>query len=372
MAFQIKDAASISASCLNGLKATTRKITDFNIGSVVRAMIDAVAAELDELYQQMFIGLREAIPVSVYNSFDFEALAATSASGLVRVTVTAGTPVLISTGATFTVSGNSTSYVSLSDVTVATGATYVDAPVAASTPGVAGNLTAGSAFTISPAPDRFVSASNIGPFINGRDAETDDERKVRFNAFIAALTRGTVAALTYGLKTTVITDSIGNVIERVASAAVVEPWLTDSTQPISLVNCYVHNGVGSTSSALVTQARAVVYGYYDANGNAVPGWKAAGVQVNVYAATEDALPVTGVVGISAGYDHATILAIVQQVIFTYLVGLDIGVSALKAEMVKRVMELDGVYNFMASALVDETTALSSHKIMPGTITLTAE
>lgn len=372
MAFQIKDFTSITASMLNWMRSTTQKVTDFNVGSVVRTMLEAIAAEIDELYQQMFIGLREAIPVSVYNSFDFSAQGATSASGLVRVTITATTTdTLISSGTSFAVTGKSVGYSSTSDVTIPAGSTYVDVPVTAAASGVVGNLVANTSFTVTPTPGGFISAINLAAFSNGQEAETDDERKVRFNAFIASLNRGTVAALEYGLKTTVLTDALGNVTERVMSASIVEPWLTDSLQPISLVNCYIHNGVGSTSSALVTQANNVIYGYYDANGNAVPGWKAAGVQVNVYAATENTLNVTGVVSITPGYDQTTILNQAQQVIYTYLIGLDIGASALKAEIVKRVMEIDGIFNFVASALADSTAAASNQKIMPGTITLTA-
>lgn len=354
---------------INWVKATTTKITDFNIGSAARTMLEAPAAEIDELYQQMFIGLREAIPVSVYNSFDFAAEPATSASGLVRVTVTAGTPVLVSAGTVLSVEGKAVTYTIAADITIASGATYADAQVSASDVGSVGNLASGADFTLSPAPDRFVSATNLSPFVNGRDAEQEDERKLRFNAFIASLNRGTVAALTYGMKTATVTDSAGNVIERVVGSAVVEPWIDDALEPISLVKCYIHNGVGSTSSALVLRAREVIYGYYDTNGVAVPGWKAAGVKVDVFAATEQAINVTGVVTTLDGYDSGVILDAVEQIIYTYLIGLDIGVPAIKAEIIALVMEIDGVYNFVASALADEVSALANVKLMPGTITL---
>lgn len=368
--FQIKDFVSITASAINWMKTTTTKITDFNIGSIVRTMIEAVAAELDELYQQMFIGLREAIPVSVYNSFDFAALDATAAGGLVRVTVTSGASVLISADTVFSVSGKQVTYISTSDVVIAAGATYADVPVIASTPGVAGNLAASASFTASPAPDRFVSATNPTAFVSGRDAETDDDRKVRFNAFIASLNRGTLAALSYGLKTTAITDSAGNVTERVATVSIVEPWLTDPLQPISLVNCYVHNGVGSTSSTLVTKARDVVYGYYDSNGNAVPGWKAAGVKVEVYAATEQTVAVTAVLTAANGYDKPTLITAATSAIYTYLQSLPIGSTAIRAEIIALAMNVDGVSNFVMSAPSSDTTVAANIKIMPGTFTIT--
>lgn len=369
MAFQIKDFASISASAINWMRSTTKKVTDFNIGSVIRTLIEAVAAEIDELYQQMFIGLREAIPVSVYNSFDFAALGATSASGLIRVTVTSGAAVTIPAGTVFSVDGRSVTYASQQDVTIASGATYADVQVSATSTGVAGNLGAGSSFTANPPPDRFVSAQNLAPFLSGQDAETDTARKIRFNAFIASLNRGTVVALTYGLKLTNVKDAAGNVIERVVGTAIIEPWRDDALQPISLVQCYIHNGVGSTSSALVTRAREVIYGYYE-NGQAVPGWKAAGVKVEVFAATEDTVAVVGEITVLDGFDVASTIDQAEQVIYSYILGLDVGVSCLKAAIVKRVMEIPGVHNFTAPGLADEVTAARSEKLMPGAIAVT--
>jgi len=347
MAFQIKDFASITASSINWMKTATTRVTDFNIGSVVRTMIEAVAAEIDELYQQMFIGLREAIPVSVYNSFDFTKIVAVPASGLIRVVVTSSaSSVLIPAGTTFTSVGNAVTYTSTQDKTITAGNTFADVPVVAGTPGLVGNVAAAAVFTPSPTPSNYVSASNPVAFVNGVDEETDDERKLRFNAYIEALNRGTVAALQYGLKTTVLYDSLGNETERVVSTAIVEPWLTDSSQPISLVNCYIHNGSGGTSNALVTRAREVLYGYYDATGNAIPGWKAAGVKVEVYAASELSLAISGSLTPLPGYSEPALLTAAVTAASEYIKGLDIGVGFQAASLIDAVMSIEGVANFV--------------------------
>lgn len=356
---------------INWMRSTTTKITDFNVGSVARTLIEAPAAEIDELYQQMFIGLKEAIPVATYNSFDFSALAALPAIGLVRVMVTSSaSDTLISAGTSFTVAGGAVGYTANADVSIAAGETFADVLVTAASAGTIGNIAAGRTFTLVPIPDNFVSASNLSPFINGSDAESDDDRKIRFNQFIQSLNRGTVAALTYGMKTTVLTDASGNAIERVVTAAVVEPWLTDENQPVSLVNCYIHNGIGSTSSDLVTRTREILYGYHDESGNAVPGWKAAGVHVEVYAATEQTVDVTGVLTAMTGYDKPTLITEAEEVIYAYLQGLEIGASAIKSEIIALVMDIPGVYNITLSTPVSDTTVDQQTKIMPGTIALT--
>lgn len=359
MAFQIKDFASISASMVNWLKGVTQKVTDFNIGSVVRTMLEAVAIEIDELYQQMFIGIKEAIPVSVYNSFSFSAIQALPSSGLIRVTITTSTnPTLIPSGTTFSYAGSAITFTSSADVTISAGGTYADVQVAATTSGSASNIPANIAFVMSPQPSNFVSATNLSAFINGQDAETPDQQKIRFNAYIQSLERGTVAALKYGLSLAEITDSQGNVIERVQSSSVVEPWLTDNTQPIALVNCYIHNGVGNTSSALVTQAQNVIYGYTDANNNKVPGWKAAGVDVTVAAATEIIINIGGVVTAAPGYDKPTLDLAANSVANTYLLSLGIGETFEVAELIRRIMETTGVQNFIpADVAIASTPAL---------------
>lgn len=369
--FQIKDFRSIVASMINWMRSTQTKITDFNVGSVARTLVEAPAAELDEYYQQMFFGIKEAIPVSVYHSFDFARIEAVAASGLVRVTVTPGAnPILIQSGTIFTASGGSTTYVSTDDAIINPGDSVVDVLVAATQPGTIGNIGAGQSFTLSPPPEGFVSATNLSPFMNGINQETDEDRKLRFNAYIQSLSRGTVAALEYGLKTTQLLDPGGNLIERVVSVSIVEPYKDiDPSMPIAWVQCYVHNGVGNTTSALVNRARDVVYGYYDEHGNAVPGWKAAGVKVDVHPANEQDLDVDGVLTALPGYDHATLVNRATESIFAYLQGLEIGDPAILSEIIARVMEIDGVYNFVPSTPTADVAVDKTTKIMPGNITI---
>jgi uncharacterized phage protein gp47/JayE len=369
MAFQIKNFASIAASLINYMKGTSTKVTDFNVGSVARTLVEAPAAEIEELYLQMFNGLREAIPVSLYNSMDFYALEAVAASNLVRVVVSSSTqPLAIPSGTVFSTPGRKIAYASVSDVTVAAGNTYVDVQVAAQVAGVAGNIPAGLTFALLPSPAGFVSASNLTAFVNGIDAESENDRKSRFNDYIKSLPRGTVAALGYGLRTTALYDANGNETERVKSAAVIEPYLTDSNQPVALVNCFVHNGVGSTSGALVAFAKKVIDGYYNAQGVAVPGWKAAGVNVTVAAAPETLINFAGVLTVNASYVRADVVTLATAAVAGYIRDLPIGVSALRAEMVAAVMNIDGVTNIVMSAPAADVTASASTKLMPGTIT----
>lgn len=347
MAFQLKDFTSIVASMINWMRSTQNKVTDFNEGAVARTLVEAPAAEIEELYRRMFDGLKEAIPVATFNSFNFNALSAQTTSGLVRVVISSQvSDTLIQAGTTFTFQNGPVTYASSADVTIPAGDTFADVLVSASQPGTIGNVPANTQFTPSPTPNGFVSASNLASWIDGTDNETEDQRKLRFAAYIQTLTRATVAAIEFGLGTVNITDSQGNEIERVVSAQVVEPYETDNTQPVGLIQCYIHNGVGNTSAALVAQAVKVLYGFVDTTGNKVPGWKAAGTHVDVFAATEIPLNLTGTVTAVAGFDQPTLATSATQTAIAYITGLGVGQEFEVSEVIKQVKLITGVDDFL--------------------------
>lgn len=369
--FQIKNFPSITASMMNWMRATTKKVTDFNIGSIVRTMLEAVAAEIDQLYQQLFLGIRQAIPVSVFSSFNFAALPEITASGPMAVAITAAaTDVLVSAGTIFSQTVTSVTYTSQADVTIPAGSTAAVVQVLASVAGPTGNLAAGTVFTPSPTPAGFVSATNQTGFVNGVVAETPAAQKTRFATYVQNLQRATVSAIDVGLATVQLTDAAGNITEQVLFSKVVEPYLTDNTQPVGLFDAYIHNGSTGASSDLLTQANLVINGYTNSAGIGVPGWKAAGTQIVIAAATNEALNVVGTLTIAANATEATVLTAAQAAISAYILASGIGGSALFAEIVALVMGTSGVVNFDLTSPSADTTASASTKLMPGTITLT--
>lgn len=79
------------ASMINWVSSATNKITDFNVGSVTRTMLEAVAIELEELYYQLLRAVEEAIEEAIYRTFNFPRNPAQKATGNVRFTRLAGT-----------------------------------------------------------------------------------------------------------------------------------------------------------------------------------------------------------------------------------------------------------------------------------------
>jgi uncharacterized phage protein gp47/JayE len=367
MAFQTKTFLAIVSSMISRARTITQRITDYNVGSVARTLMEAPAQEIDQLYMELLFGLQEAIPTSVYTSFNFPALAATPASNLIRVTIAVqASAVVIPAGTLFTLADGSQSYASTADAVILAGASFGDVPVAAVVAGVAGNIPANGSFTPALSVPGFVSAINLSPFANGSDAETASARKVRFNAYIQTLSRGTVAALLYALtRLTVLTDTLGNVTEAVVSANIDEPYLSDPAIPPGLVNAYIHNGVGGTSQALVQQAAAVLNGYVRTDGTKVAGYKAAGVVVQTYAASEIPVAVNGMLTIAPTYNPTTVVAAVTSAVFTYIQQISVGKPYLASVCNEIVMQIPGVLDWEVTTPPPYIQVSFSSKLMPG-------
>ena len=103
MSFQIKDFVSIVASQINHARSVTDKITDYLPGSVARTLIEAPAIEVEELYMQMLLGLRDAIPAATFLSFGFDKLPAARAHGYVSISLDPAptVPIIVPLGTIF-------------------------------------------------------------------------------------------------------------------------------------------------------------------------------------------------------------------------------------------------------------------------------
>lgn len=373
MSFQLKDFVSIVASMINYARASQDKLTDFRVGSVARTMFEAPAIEIDELYQQMWNGLREAIPSAIYNSFEFQPLKMQSASGVVRITVAAsGQEFLVPIGTEFTaLDGAATKFVSAADSIITTNQTYADIRLDASVPGALGNVVGNIAFSMSPGNSRIESILSLAQFSGGREDESLDQRKVRFISFVSTLNRGTASALEYGASTATVKDAFGLVVEQVRHILIIEPWLTDNSQPLSLVECYIHNGVDGASANLQAEVLKVLSGYTDDQGVSVPGWKAAGIPVVIYPAVEAAVNISMSVSVAPLYVAADVIAAVQEELIAYVASRRIGDDVFQAELIAAAMAVPGVDNARLTAPDNDVSIETTGKAKVGTLSVTA-
>ena len=291
--FQIKDFVSITASMLNHIRGTTTKITDLIPGSVSRTLVEAPAVEIEELYLQIFNGLREAIPVATFKSFGFEKLPAKYARGFVSVSRPAPPSVAmtVAAGTTFT-SSDGRAYLSTQDVVWPTSASSVRIPVIAERPGLAYNISAGS-ITASTAFDSTHTISN-STINNGRDVETDTEREARFRDFIGSLSRGTIFACITAAESASVLDGEGNLQEYVTRSGF--------TEISGYVKIFIYSSAGYPSRELIANGQRLIDGWKDPEaGTIVPGYRSGGVNVEVASMVEKAVALTARVSLLSGY-----------------------------------------------------------------------
>lgn len=274
--FQIKNFRSIVASMINVSRASQTKITDFSVGAVARTLMESPAVEIEELYLQMYLGLQDAIPVSIYKAFDFSLIDALPAAGVLTITFPAAVATLaLPAGTTFEVPQKSLVFRSLSPVNIAVGATQIIIPVTCTTAGTAGNiavneLTAGVNGSLYPPGATYTNP----PFVTGKEGEGEIERKTRFNNFILSISRGTVDAIRYCSGAATVLDSVGRVQEYVIRIGVDEHT--------GRLEVYVSGSAGAPTPALLARVQANIDGYTDLlTGQRVNGYRPAGVSVTV-------------------------------------------------------------------------------------------
>lgn len=253
--------------------------TDLFVGSLERGHLEALALMLEEYDVRTAAAIKWAVPESAFTAFGFTRRPAQAASGGVvfqavvapasLVTIVTGTKLLASDGQQF---------VTTADGTIAIGAlTSGTVPVVASKAGIVGNVAAGAINQVAYAIAGVDAVQNPNPLSGGTETEGDDGRQDRFQRFIRTLQRGTSDAIEFAAMST----------GRLVSARAVEPFALAvppaGTPYAGLVWLVVDDGTGSTvlDPTVSDAVRKAVYGYVDGTGRRVPGWKAAGIRVDI-------------------------------------------------------------------------------------------
>lgn len=362
MSFQIKDFVSIVAAQVNHARGVTTKITDYKPGSVARTLMEAPAVEIEELYLQMFLGLRDAIPVATFLSFGFTRIPAATAMGYVSVSKspapTADIP--IPAGTTFSAPDGRV-YTSIADVTWHAGQSIVLVHVAASSAGSAGNIAAGVIDTSSLfGPEYTVSNSTID---NGRDVEKDSEREARFAEFIGSLSRGPVESCRYAVKQVAVLDANGDIYEYVTKVGIQE-------QP-GYVIIYLYSNRGIPSASLISGGQTIIDGARnETTGVVTIGYRAAGVKFDVMPMSERAVPLSIKVGMLDGF---TLTAAVRQqigdIFGSTIRAVEPGTTLYLGTLVDAMLAASGVKTIVPESNTNIVCGVYE-VLQPGTLTIT--
>lgn len=320
--------ATIVATISAGAQGRAKTLLDFSVGSVLRAVAEAVGGIclwLQAMILQVMLYTRAATCVgpdldSWVGQFNLiNRLGAQAASGLVTFArLTAGpNPVLIPVGTRVQTGASGIAFAVYADTTnaaysatangytMAAGVASVQCPVAAVIAGAAGNITSGAINQLaSSVPGGGVdTVTNIGAFINGVDAESDQTFLARFQLKINSLSEGTVAAIA-GAVQTVQVGLQYTISENSDYYGVVTP---------GMFSVVVDDGTGAISNALVLSCNAAV--------NLV---RSASVRYTVNAATLGPVNVSMNITTATGYTHATVAAQVQSTVSNNINAVGLG------------------------------------------------
>lgn len=167
--------------------------------------------------------------------------------------------------------------------------------------GPVGNIQVGGISILKTGISGVDNVTNAAGFTNGFLAESDPDIKTRFLLYIAALAKGTEGALGYAIVS----------VQQGLEYQIWEPGLNGFTT----LTVYVDDGTGSLPSNTLAAAQAAVIAY-----------KAAGVPVNVFAASKVNADATMTITTAVGYYHPTVVAQVVAAITFYINGVGLGVT----------------------------------------------
>lgn len=343
----IKTSKTLVQGMINFISLNTSKITDFNPGSVVRTLVEAVSLQLEEFYYALWKNFTWALENSVFDSFGFSKIAAVKASTTVRVTFkqNLAANMLFPKGTRFIRTGESrVAYLSTAQVVAPTGSGFIDIPVECTVTGVIGNCAIGAINAMATVNTQVQSVSNLAAAINGREDESKQAQKDRFHKYISAIARGTEAALQYGA----------------LEVADVKGAYVDSSE-IGIAKVYIHGQGGvDLPSSKYTEVK-----------NNLNNYRAAGIEVQVKPVVKVSIPVTVTAYVRSGYDlnmYKTALeGAVEDFFESYVVGKSFHIS----ELIQFFMNYDPnavAYVTVALPLADYTAAVNELVVL-GTKTI---
>lgn len=360
--FTAKPFLAIVTDMIAYARAVNHDVTDYNVGSVARTLLEAPAIEIDALYQAYIAGLLDGIPTAIYQGFGFAPLSAQAARGYVTFAVAEApaAPIAVPAGTVVRDPLGIVTYTTQAAAVITSLTATVQ--IAATVAGSAGNAIAGALTAYSPSI-YGVTVTNTEPVLGGSEAETAEERRQRFARYIKSLARGTIASLEYAAYLGEVRSADGLTMERVRHVTIEET--------VGRVNCHIHNGTGGTTQALVDAVTDIIEGTWDsANGRWNPGYRPAGMRVDVLAMQEQAVDIATEITADAGLRTAAFIAGIEAALGAAVREGQRDGTLRPIELVNAALSLPGVDGATLLSPTVAPTIPANTMLMPGTIAIT--
>jgi len=183
--------------------------------------------------------------------------------------------------------------------------------------GIIGNTAIGSVTNIDTNVYGIAAVTNLKAFTNGKNLETEQEWRVRFQKNIKQLARGTIDSLEEGAKQAYIADVNGIVTEQITKSFAYQ-------ESASSTAVYVANQSGyAPSSEILSETEKILTGYTTSDGVRYPGYKPAGIPITIRSAVFSPVDITVNATLSTGYKISTLSTAIEKTVESYIMSLDI-------------------------------------------------
>ena len=240
--------------------------------------------------------------------------------------------------------GNRYRFLTEYDAVLTAGNTYVDVGVVAFDIGELYNLPESSLIIIETPIAGIISCTNLSPTIGGLSQESDDHYRARIPLYLSGLKRATADSL----------ESAAMTVDGIIDAVCTDGATAGTATLI------VASASETVPSETIDEVEAVIEDY-----------KGAGIQVTVSAATSLTVDCTFDLYLEPEAVAATVKAEAEAAVEEYLNNIPIGGTAYWSQVVKAILDVDGVVN-VKNVLINTGTAdidaTSTQKIVAGTVT----
>jgi uncharacterized phage protein gp47/JayE len=343
---------------VTAIQAGSTQLLNLSVGSVLRAIIEAQAGVI--LWLQGLVAY--VLTLTIFNTrigadadswgaqFGFDRLSAVASSGDVTFTrFTTTSQSVIPFGVLLQSADGTQSFTVDKDPSnpaynSAAGG-YIIAPtvatltvgVTAATKGSSGNVLANTITSMGQGIPGVDTVTNADAFTDGLDAEPDVSYYARFVLFIAALSKGTLAA---------IQSAIANVQQGLQDT-VTESFDYNGTYDPGFFYVVVTDSSGTPSDGLLASV-----------GSAVENTRALGIRYAVFGPTITTANVSMTITSGVGFDHATVAGNVGLAIEAFINALPLGAGLPYTQLASIAFGVTGVINASAILLNSGTADIA--------------
>jgi uncharacterized phage protein gp47/JayE len=353
-------------------QAACSSLLDFKVGSILRAVAQAVAAQmlwLQAIILQVLTLTRASTSVgtdldSWVADYGFARLPATPSTGQVTFArFTASQQAVVPVGATVQTSDGTQTFAVTLDTTnsaynaglggyvIPVNTASVNVPVKDSIGGTAGNVQASTITVITTPIPGVDTVTNASGFINGIDAESDAALRVRFVLYLASLSRAT--------KTAIGSAVLG--VQQGLNYTLTENQDYNGTTHNGYFYLVIDDGTGNAGTTLLASVN-----------NAVEAVRGATIGFGVFAPVIVTANVTMVLTTAAGYNHSSVIAAVSTALQNTINSLTLGTALPYTQLASIAYDVPGVTNvtgILLNAGTADLAATNKQRIVAGTMTI---